>query len=234
MNTTKLTPVYQALCVTALTSILMACQSAPQSKAGVDVIDGQHIEQVAADLKILMDKQQQHDQLLKEWQQLKPALSRLVVIEEELNLMISQLDQFATSSATAHTGPAVSEPTPSSNATVPASDQLAAPVKVEPSAANDTQHTEKRFALQITSLAEPLRLPVVWEQMKKKHPAELAGLEPNYEKISVSNTDYYRLKIGAYDTKQQAVQGCNKLKALGINCLVTRYVASDFSELPRL
>ncbi len=232
MNTNKLTPVYQALCVTALTSILMACQSAPQSKAGVDVINGQHIEQVAADLKILMDKQQQHDQLLKEWQQLKPALSRLVVIEEELNLMISQLDQFATSSATANTEPAVSEPT--TNATVAASSQVTAPVKVEPSVTNNAEHTEKRFALQITSLAEPLRLPVVWEQMKKKHPAELAGLEPNYEKISVSNTDYYRLKIGAYDTKQQAVQGCNKLKALGINCLVTRYVASDFAELPRL
>lgn len=213
--------------VVAISSTLLACQSAPESKFGVDVINGQHIDQVAADLRTLMDKQQQHDQLLKEWQQLKPAVSRLVVIEEELNLMISQLEQFAIASAN-------TTATPSANVTV-ANNSAVSPSRVTPQVLSETaEKIDKRFALQITSLSDPLRLPIVWEQMKKKHPTELAKLEPNYEKISVNNTDYYRLKVGAYENKQQAVQSCNQLKMLSINCLVTNYIASDFSVLAEL
>lgn len=222
----------QAFCIIALSNALFACQAVPEKKAGVDVIDGQHIEQVSADLKVVMEKQKQHDQLLQEWQALKPALSRLVVIEEELNLMINQLDQFAAASAKPSAQPAETVLKPAALQTTdgpkPAEKQ---PVIL---ANNNTEKdTEKRFALQITSLSEPLRLPVVWEQLKKKHPQQLAALEPNYEKISVGNSDYYRLKIGAYSSKQQAMQSCSMLKGLGINCLVTNYVASDFSLLPR-
>ena len=207
------------------TAALAGCQTAPDNKAGVDVLEGQHISQIAADLKTVMAKPEQHDQLLKEWQQLKPAISRMLVIEEELNLMINQLDQLAAgSSASSQTQPLAQPATTTRAQTPDVERENTLPVAVP-------AVTEANYALQITSLSDPVRLPVLWQQLQKKHPQQMNGMAANYQKISVNNSDYYRLKLGAFTTKQQAIAKCGELKAIGINCLVTNYNSSDFAEL---
>lgn len=203
--------------------LLAGCQSAPQTKAGVDMVEGKHINQIAADLKTIMAKQDQHDQLLKEWQQLKPAISRMLVIEEELNLMINQLDQLSSTSAVPP--PVVAK----AEVVVPTVKPITPPKPVPQQ--TPVRTGEANFALQITSLSDPIRLPVVWQKLKKQHPQLMSELVANYQKISVNNSDYYRLKLGAFASKQQAVSKCAELKAKGINCLVTNYNSSDFSEL---
>lgn len=229
MNNIK--PLSYTVAAILLSVVLAGCQSAPEKKVGVDLINGKHISEIAADLAVLMEKQQQHDQLLKEWQQLKPAVSRLVVVEEELSLLINQLDQFAATSQSANRE--INQP--AANSTV-VEKPVTPTIEIQPDVpvAKVTAplgQSDKRFAMQLTSLSDPIRLPVVWAQLEKAHPAVFRGLEPNFEKITVSNADYYRLKVGAFSNKQQAVERCTQVKALGINCLVTNYVASDFNAL---
>jgi len=226
-------PLIKLSSVALISVVLAACQSAPTESAGASVINGQHVDQIAINLQSLMEKQEQHDQLLTEWQQLKPALKRLAVVEEELSLLIEQLEQH-TLAAVDNQKNAEQSAIPQSQASAAARISPTEPVKGESIDQRVASTADKRFSLQITSLSDPLRLPVVWQQLQRKYPAELGDLEPNFEKIKVGNEDYYRLKVGAFADKQQATNRCSQLKNLSINCLVSSYIASDFATLSNL
>jgi cell division septation protein DedD len=87
------------------------------------------------------------------------------------------------------------------------------------------------FALQLVSITERHLLPHVWQEMREKTPQLLADMEPNFQKINVRNTDYYRLKVGGFTTRNEANQKCTDLKSAGISCLVVDYTASNFLQL---
>lgn len=69
---------------------LTACQSAPQTATNSATATPAELQSISA-------KQQEYDKLLQEWKTLKPGLTRLVVIEAELNLLIGQLEQLSSS-----------------------------------------------------------------------------------------------------------------------------------------
>ncbi|WP_460858503.1 SPOR domain-containing protein [Rheinheimera gaetbuli] len=228
----KSKPLHKVFGVVVLGTLLIGCQSTPDKMKGVSVIQGTHIDQIASDLNVLMEKQKQHDQLLIEWQQLKPALSRLAVAEEELGLLLIQLEQLALA-----TSESPEQTSGVSNSSTSSVTKAAAPVKADKLTSSIvpalSDSNSKRFALQIASLSEPSRLPAVWAQLQKKYPQLMNTLEANVERITVGQTNYYRLKIGAFADKKQAVEHCNKMKLAGVNCLVANYVFSDFSTLPK-
>lgn len=228
----------------SLFSSLIACSSNPMQSSDAE----------ATDLKSLARKQQEHDKLLKrhdellqEWSELKPGLTRLLAIEEELNLLLGQLAQLSTS---------LEESTASNESTVPAPSvahssptPLAQPIhevlttaeipEVIPSEAPSelaeqaevAAPVDANFALQVASIPEYYRLPAIWGQLLDKNPQLLANMEPNYQKTNVRNTDYYRLKIGSFATRQDANRKCNDLKAAGMNCLVVDYTSSNFDQI---
>lgn len=208
----------------------------------------------ATDLKSLAIKQQEHDkllkrhdELLKEWSELKPGLTRLLAIEDELNLLLGQLAQLSTSleESTASNEsntptPNVSHysPTPSAQpvqeilatAEIPETVTTETPSKItEPT--EGAAPVDANFALQVASIPEYYRLPAIWGQLLDKNPQLLANMEPNYQKTNVRNTDYYRLKIGSFATRQDANRKCNDLKAAGMNCLVVDYTSSNFDQI---
>lgn len=242
----SLRQVFSLLALCSVLVSLAACQSTPKQNAST-ANDSTTLAQMAA-------KQQEHDQLLKEWQSLKPGLERLLAIEEELNLLLGQLEQLSTqlesSQSTSQAQPArqqvntqailVESPAPQKAATPPV--EAITPVAVpEPEAAapkvqkvqisNSSNQQAGRYALQVASITEPDRLPEIWQQLQSKHPRLIANMQPNYQEVHVRNTAYYRLKLGRFASRQDANDKCNSLQAAGVNCFVVEYTDSDFAQL---
>lgn len=91
--------------------------------------------------------------------------------------------------------------------------------------------TNAHYALQVASIPDKSQLPVVWQELYAQNPDLLADLQPNFQHAFVNNKDYYRLKLGGFETQTQAQTRCRQLKAAGISCLVAEYSASDFDQL---
>jgi len=203
-------------------------------------------------------KQKEVDQMLKEWKELKPGLSRLVGIELELNLLITQLEKLSSTTETTQTSTPVATtytPVPAETAThamptlkeayVPAastyvpstsiSEEIPSKPNNTPITEPDNNHTNKaadaNYALQVASITEMNGLSKVWNELINKNPTLLSGLEPNFQKTSVNNTDYYRLKVGSFSTQQAASKKCADLKAAGLACIVVAYTGSNFAQL---
>lgn len=265
----------QLIIIFPLIILLTACQSNPAQTNTANATNSQTSS----------EKQQEYDQLLQDWKTLKPGITRLVAIEEELNLLLGQLSQLSSalndSQANANLdnlpAPAAGIPTQNTAlgleshivneepkvavaeaskvaATAAPSTELSMPVtavipqaapeitqEITPAVAttrsqtptNVENNSEANFSLQVASITEPSQLPDIWQLMQNKNPALLAGMTPNYQKVFIKNTDYYRLKIGAFSNRSEATQKCAQLKAAGIDCIVTNYSQSDFAQLAR-
>ncbi len=222
---------------------LVGCQSNPQAKNTA----------ANGDAKTLAAKQQEYDQLLEEWKTLKPGLTRLLAIEGELNLLLGQLEQLSSSLEESQSPTAIAYSASPSVAPAPAAvplpadaELVTAPIAVhtlnEPVADTYTDEQEvaeeetvtasnANFALQVASITDMRRLPQIWQEMMDKNSILLANLEPNFQKTNVRNTDYYRLKLGGFSTQQEASRKCTELKVAGVNCIVTDYTSSNFSQL---
>lgn len=222
---------------------LVGCQSNPQAKNTA----------LQGDAKTLAAKQQEYDQLLEEWKTLKPGLSRLLAIEGELNLLLGQLEQLSSSLEESQSPSAIAQSASPSIAPAPAAvplpadaELVTAPISAdtlnEPVADTYTEEQEvteeetvaasnANFALQVASITDMRRLPQVWQEMMDKNSEVLANLEPNFQKTHVNNTDYYRLKLGGFSTKQEASRKCNELKTAGVSCIVADYTSSNFAQL---
>jgi len=232
--------------VTCLSALLClaGCQSNPQSKSTA----------TNGNAQTLAAKQQEYDQLLEEWKTLKPGLSRLLAIEGELNLLLGQLEQLSSSleesqnpTAIAQSASPIVTPAPAAAAVpLPADAELVtAPIAInelsEPVAdtyidaqedvAQETTASDAQFALQVASITDMRRLPQIWQEMMDKNSMLLANLEPNFQKTQVNNTDYYRLKLGGFSTRQEASRKCTELKTAGVSCIVADYTSSNFAQL---
>lgn len=182
-----------------------------------------------------------------------------IQLEGELNLLLGQLEELSARLAKSqHSADIASAPAKSSMPTVD-STPVAVPVthymppvlieKVAETAAetisgkdseaainsaassSNAVRADANFALQVASITEPHRLPQMWQQMINKNPQLLENMEPNFQKTQVKNTDYYRLKVGSFNTQQEANHKCSNLKAAGLPCLVVGYTGSNFAQL---
>jgi hypothetical protein len=151
-----------------------------------------------------------------QWQQAKPSIDRLIAIENDLNLLITQLNDLAKSQ------------TENQAKSSPVSEQVVESVDVKSNA-----YTEQPlFALQVASVTETARLTRSLEELKSKAPSMFTGqFAVNVEAVEVNNVVYHRLKIGAYKEKQMAEKDCQLLKQKEVNCLVTQYTNKPFSGM---
>lgn len=146
----------------------------------------------------LMELRQSHQQ----FQAMKPELERLLTIESELTLLTEQLTLLNTQQA---------EPVNTKKSSVTVPQFIAEP--------------EAKFALQLASVTELPRLTARLAEIKKQAPALFHGqFIANVESVTVNGSTFHRLKIGAYQQKQQAANDCKKLASVGVACLVSHYV----------
>ncbi|MCK8044883.1 SPOR domain-containing protein [Shewanella sp. 1CM18E] len=245
-------------------------------------------KQRVAEQKQLKDKIEQLEQELAEWHQMKAGLSRLIVIEGDLKLLVEQLTMLAAGNQS----PARPAPiTPKATKQMPTSvssdsiavasstmevkhqissqgsdnkvdevqvEQMVAPesskTKVnvpEPLAirsyasaypggpeqpiesnpkvlnyANKTQAEAKTagkksgFALQLSSVDKFSRIEPTWFELNSRFGTQLARYVPRYERVLVNGKTYYRIKVGEFTQRQQALSACTSMKQSGLDCIV--------------
>lgn len=230
----KIRPNYLSLLPLVGILALAACQSSPSLEAkGTDAEQ----EQLKAELAILKQKQQKYDAVVDEWQNMREGLQRLLVVEEELGLLIEQLDKMAMSehnqTAKPNNDQAQASAAEGAEQRAPQNGPVASSTTSLPDAEKFRLESDltPQYALQLTAVTSPTRLSSLWQDLSRKHPALLADLPANYQKITVKSTDYFRLKAGAFVTEQEATERCIALKTAGVGCIVSDYNNAPLKDI---
>ena len=156
-----------------------------------------------------------------QWQAAKAGVERLLVIEQDLKLLISQLNAVAKQSSASTNTPAVSTAKASAETVAP---KVAQKAKVAANTADEKQAVKALFALQVAAVTDKERLSQSLNQIKASASSLFQGeFVANVETINVSGMTYYRLKLGAYQNQANAAADCDKLKQRQINCIVSHY-----------
>lgn len=182
--------------VVLLTAILLfGCSSTKQIEP---VNNEQYVQITKSELQQLQTSSAQ-------WQAIKPDIERLLLIESDLNLLITQLTALANEEAAQTSTPMVSQAQPTNTANI----------KPQQSAL---------FALQIISVTQQAQLATSWQAIQQKAPSLLTtSAVTNVETAQVKGITYYRLKLGAYQYQKNAQADCDKLKQQQVNCIVSYY-----------
>ncbi|WP_350606397.1 SPOR domain-containing protein [Pseudoalteromonas sp. MER144-MNA-CIBAN-0113] len=157
-----------------------------------------------------------------QWQAAKAGVERLLVIEQDLKLLISQLNAVAKQGSAPTNTPAVSTAKASAETVAPT--KVAKKAKVAANTADEKQAVKALFALQVAAVTDKERLSQSLNQIKASASSLFQGeYVANVETINVSGMTYYRLKLGAYQNQANAAADCDKLKQRQINCIVSHY-----------
>ncbi|OLF76265.1 hypothetical protein AWH60_05580 [Pseudoalteromonas haloplanktis] len=157
-----------------------------------------------------------------QWQAAKAGVERLLVIEQDLKLLISQLNAVAKQSSASTNTPAVSTAKASAETVAPT--KVTQKAKVAANTADEKQAVKALFSLQVAAVTDKERLSQSLNQIKASASSLFQGeFVANVETINVSGMTYYRLKLGAYQNQANAAADCDKLKQRQINCIVSHY-----------
>lgn len=81
-----------------------------------------------------------------------------------------------------------------------------------------------RFAVHLASYKHMRYLERGWSRLQEQFPALLASREPRAKRFTRDDgAKYIRLKAGPFETRQQAYDLCNKLKARQVYCALSRF-----------
>lgn len=149
-----------------------------------------------------------------QWQQAKAGVERLLVIEQDLKLLITQLNAVANK-------PEVS---PASSSAAAAPEHTSPTTPAQPTAAKMNNTPQPLFALQIAAVTDETRLSQSFNEIKASAADLFSGqFIANVETIDVKGVTYYRLKLGAYQYQNNADADCNALKQRQVSCIVSYY-----------
>jgi len=138
-------------------------------------------------------KQQQVilEQQLQTWEEARPEVNRLVALESELNALIEEQNEL---------------------------------VEANKLKAREDKRKQREarpfFMLQLSSLYSLGKLKTSWLSEQQLHPELLNGLPARYQQVEISGKQYFRLKVGEFNQKADAIQTCQALIAAGGDCVV--------------
>ena len=145
---------------------------------------------------LLVDKVASLEADLQQWHKLQPDLERLVAIEGELRLLISQLNTLVNEA------------------------KIKQKTEIEKKAVkpNNSDKKKKFYAVQLVSVSNVNSIQSSWLKIKQKNSALLSQYQPLIEQVTIKNKVYSRIKVGKFSSKNKASQLCLQLKGSG--CLV--------------
>lgn len=171
-----------------------------------------------------------------QWQQSKAGVERLLLIEQDLKLLITQLSaavkneqkEQATNKSTLEKDQTSlvnnqSQANPSQVELQESQSSLVITDK-KVTAEKATSEIQPLYALQVASVTEQARLTKSITSIKSTAPDLFTGkLITNVETAKVKGTTYYRLKLGAYQYQKNAQADCDKLKQQQVSCIVSHF-----------
>ncbi len=88
------------------------------------------------------------------------------------------------------------------------------PAAVQPSASG-------RYVIQIAAFRDQVQAAAGFARLRTAYPDLVEGLTPDVERADLGDRGiYYRLRIGAFETKDAAAALCTRLKGRGQDCIV--------------
>jgi hypothetical protein len=126
-------------------------------------------------------------------------------------------DPIADLMATGSTPTVIDEPVPAPRA----EPDVAMVMPPSDPASTGISATSGSFVIQVASVPSQQQAQSKQSEVQTQHEAVLIGLGFDIQEALVSGGTYYRLRIGPFDTRPQAVDLCETLKARGQDCYVT-------------
>lgn len=106
------------------------------------------------------------------------------------------------------------------DATVPPPTVLP-PVAVPETPSAVQRSANGRFVIQIAAFRDQVQAAAGFARLRTAHPDLVSGLTPDVERADLGDRGvYYRLRIGAFETKDAAASLCTRLKGRGQDCIV--------------
>lgn len=82
-------------------------------------------------------------------------------------------------------------------------------------------NTNGRFVIQIAAFRDQVQAAAGFARLRNAYPDLVSGLTPDVERADLGDRGvYYRLRIGAFETKDAAATLCTRLKGRGQDCIV--------------
>ena len=196
-------------------------------------VNGQQLEPINQQL---IEEMKTH---IHEWKTIQPSVERLVALEGELKELITQLNQMAAQEQTYAQKDLLDEKReiavekePMSGLVVLSSDKedMKQP-QVKSETVVEISYQSKNstaIGVQLYSLTDKNALIANWNELLNKHSKLLVSYTPIYEEIEVGGKTYYRVKVGPFNSLQQANQLCAKLQAVNTPCFTVRYNGVPF------
>ena len=190
------------------------------------------------EMKSLLDKQ------IAEWNEMKPALKRLIKAEQDIALIVATLDKISPLSAKPNEQQLLeSKPLTLPNKKLPPKrvqkhkkDSTITPTlevveALSPSerkqATNLNQKQSIRLGIHLASYKNPSSVMQGWKIIKTKFRTTLGHATPFYYQVEVNSTTYTRLVIGPFSSKKETLQICKALKAKSQYCQTINYIAKE-------
>ena len=189
--------------------LLSACESTPEKNPLAE-----QINQLAAQVEM---QQQQLDS----WQTREAGVDRLLLIEQDLSLLITQLAelkaQLEKEKADLIKAQSMPVEQPKTETSV-----IPAATPLEPQAVG--------YALQVGSVSNTEQAHMLLRQVQSKAGRVVANMQVNTESVQVNGKSLLRLKLGYFADKSAALTQCEALQAFAVNCFVAPYVASPLMQ----
>lgn len=143
----------------------------------------------------------------------------MLVIEHDLKLLISQLNEVAQRESTTQSNLKQEGSNLNQDTTAPE-----AAVNLHPKVTSQPKVVQPLFALQVASVTDWIRLTQSYNEVKSKAKKLLVSpFIANVETAKVKGVTFYRLKIGAYKLQNNATADCDILKQHQVSCIVSNY-----------
>lgn len=185
----------------------------------------------------------QLDVMHNEWVEMKPEIEQLITLKQDL-------EAIATMAQTQNIAPVVTaedmlSKKPSDQVTAAAAPAQKEQPKVETTMAQDIAKLRQeqsllggmpkpaplpkpqeepemtfKFSIQLAATSTEASAQSTWRAQLNKFPDFLAKFEPMISKTMSNNKEFFRLKIGGYDTFTRAQNVCNSFKNIGGQCII--------------
>lgn len=185
----------------------------------------------------------QLDVMHNEWVEMKPEIEQLITLKQDL-------ESIASMAQTQNIAPVVTaadmlNKKPTNQVTAAAAPKQEEQAKVETTMAQDIaklRHEQAllggapkpaplpkpqeepemnyKFSIQLAATSTESSARSTWQNQLRKFPEFLQKFEPMINKTMSNNKEFFRLKIGGYDTFTRAQSVCNSFKNIGGQCII--------------
>ena len=149
--------------------------------------------------------EEQIQMMYRDWTEMKPELMRLFALDAEVNNLKQQLSQQEQHIKALE----------SSKGTMMASTESKTKSMMM------AKH-QGMYSIQIAAASTMDAAKQAWQTQRRKYMGFLSDLSPTYKKLMRNNTEFYRVKVGSYNTNSQAVASCRTFQNLGGQCVVRK------------